>query len=632
MSITNALRAGVGQGLGMGWGDEGEAWLRAKLGDQSYEDNLKRIRDEYGAYSKENPWTSGATEFVGGALPGVGMMLIPGGQAAGAAQLARTTGSTLARMGGLGALTGAVSGSGSAKEGSRLEGGATGAGIGGILGVGLPLGMQTTGGAYRWLRERLGASPAYVTERAAAKANKALADSQLEPSDITRVMGADRGMGVPSVVANVDRGLSDLAETVAQRTGRGARQIEQTLEAQKLGSRERVHQQIVKALKPGDYYDDVATITKQMRANADPAYKLAYSHGTVTDPEVLKFMKLPQFQQGAKEAEKLLAAEGRSLPLNNNTVEYFDQVKRGLDTLIEGQTDAVTGKVTNLGRIYGVKKNEFLEALDLAVPDYGKARALYKGDADILTAMRSGINDFGKMDHEQVAKLVAKMGPDERDAFRTGVSRDLYGRIMGPSSSRNSAQNLLAPEQLSKLQILFDNPGEFKLFQAALQRESQLFNQSGRILAGAQTLKRKLMAEDFASESGVGQAIASTVTGGWAGSLMSLFGAANRSGAMTDKKAARLAEMLMSKDPHEVAAVVRILEEQAKSAIPKALRAGVAEAGVVTGAASSMWPAPAGEMQRQDIEPDMQGAPALSGPDIEADIEADAKAEAAAKP
>jgi len=203
---------------------------------------------------------------------------------------------------------------------------------------------------------------------------------------------------------------------------------------------------------------------------------------------------------------------------------------------------------------------------------------------------------------------------------------------MGPSSSRNSAQNLLAPEQLSKLQALFDSPGEFKLFQAAMQREAQLFNQSGKILAGAQTGKRLEMAKDFASEPGVGQAIASTVTGGWAGSLMSLFGAANRSGAMTDKKAARLAEMLMSKDPHEVAAVVRILEEQAKSAIPKAFRAGVAEAGVVTGAASSIWPAPASEMRRQDIEADMQGAPALSGPDIEADIEADAKAEAAAKP
>ncbi len=29
----NAARAFLGQGLGMGWGDEAEAWLRSKLGD-----------------------------------------------------------------------------------------------------------------------------------------------------------------------------------------------------------------------------------------------------------------------------------------------------------------------------------------------------------------------------------------------------------------------------------------------------------------------------------------------------------------------------------------------------------------------------------------------------------------------
>ncbi len=86
---VGAARAAIGQGLGMGWGDEGEARLRSKLGQGQYEDLVKQIRSEYGQYAKENPYTAGALEFGGGALPGVAAMMIPGGQAAGVAQLLR---------------------------------------------------------------------------------------------------------------------------------------------------------------------------------------------------------------------------------------------------------------------------------------------------------------------------------------------------------------------------------------------------------------------------------------------------------------------------------------------------------------------------------------------------------------
>ena len=51
---TNLARAAIGQGLGMGWGDEAEAWLRAKSGEGDYEQNLSKIRKEYGQFSKEN--------------------------------------------------------------------------------------------------------------------------------------------------------------------------------------------------------------------------------------------------------------------------------------------------------------------------------------------------------------------------------------------------------------------------------------------------------------------------------------------------------------------------------------------------------------------------------------------------
>ena len=619
---VGATRAVLGQGLGMGWGDEGEAWLREKLGQGQYEDLVKQIRQEYGQYAKENPYTAGSLEFAGGALPGVAAMMIPGGQAAGAAQLQRSTLGALGRLAATGAVTGAVAGSGAANEGERATGAGVGAVVGGALGVGAPVALRGTGAAGKWLRERLFPTESVITNRAAQKMTQALGQDQIPPSEITNVIAADRAMNVPSVVANVNPALVDLAEAVAQRTGAGARKVEKTLTEQRMGSRERSYQQVSKNLNPGEYYDDLAKLQADMKTRAGPAYQQAYAHGEVTDPAVLDFLKLPQFQQGLSEAQKLLAAEGRQLDMSKPTVEVLDQVKRGLDTLIEKQTDPITGKTTALGRIYTLKKNEFLKELDRAVPDYELARGIYAGGAELSDAMRKGLNEFKKMDHEQVLKLVSGMGQSEKEAFRTGVARDLYSKIMDPSGNFNAAQRVIgSPEMQAKLQPLFDSPAHFDLFKNAMEREAQLFHQSNRVLGGSQTGKRTQMREELESGPGVGEAIGQAITGGFWSSLAGMASRAVRSGEMTEKTAAKLSEMLMAKDPHEVAAVVKLLEDHATRAAPKAVRASALEAGTVTGTTAAISPPPQTNEPAPNIETDL-AAPSttIEGPDIEADL------------
>jgi hypothetical protein len=613
-----AARAAIGQGLGMGWGDEGEAWLRSKAGSDSYETNLNKIRQEYGQYSKEHPYISGAAEFAGGALPGVAMLLTPGGQVAGAQQLARTGGGALARLAATGAGVGAVSGAGSALEDSRASGAVAGGVIGGALGAALPIAMRGGSGAYNWLKERLSASPQAVEHNAARKMSNAMRESDMTPQQIEATLAQDKSRNIPSVVANANPALVDLAEAVAQRTGKGARKIEDTLVEQKLGSRERTQQQVTKGLQPGDYYDDIANLQQDLRTKAAPHYEAAYRHGPVTDPEVLKFMKLPQFQQAQKEADKLLAAEGRAADLNSNTVETLDHVKRGLDALIEKQTDPVTGKISSLGRVYTQKKNEFLAALDAAVPEYASARAVYRGDAELMDAMRKGINDFGKLDHEQVIKMVGKMSDGEKDAFRTGVARDLYDKIMKPAGNFNAAQRLIgSPEMQAKLQPLFDNPGQFQLFKSSLERESQLFNQANKVLGGSPTGKRMQMRENLEDNSGVGEAILGAATGSWKNSLMNAALGGLRKGQMTEKTATKLSDMLMAKDPHEVASVVKLLEEHAAREAPKAARASAAELGAVTGTASAISPSPYPEEPAVSIEDKQPDLGLHLGPGIE---------------
>lgn len=635
--FIGGARAAIGQGLGMGWGDEAEAWLRSKLGNESYEDNLKKVRDEYAQYSQQYPVTSGTSEFLGGAAPGVAMMLYPPTRQAGAQRIQSAAAATASRvpawakLAGAGGVTGAIGGAGSATEGERGSGAFSGGVMGTTLGLAVPAGIRATKGASSWLRERLFPTDALVERKAAEKMAEAMAQDKMTTAQMQAQLAQDKAMGVPSVVANTNPALADLAEAVAQRTGTGARKIEKTLMEQKLGARERAHQQTVKALNPGDYYDDLTKLQDEMKTLAGPAYQQAYSYGVVDDPAVLKYLKLPQFKQAMGEAQKLLAAEGRKLDMRQPTVEVLDQVKRGLDVLIEGQTDAVTGKTTSLGRIYTQKKNEFLKALDTAVPDYELARGIYAGGAELQDAMRKGINEFNKMDHEQVIKLVSGMGEAEKHAFRTGVARDLYDKIMKPSGNFNAAQRLIgSPEMQAKLQPLFDNPAQFELFKSAMEREAQLFNQSSKILGGSPTGKRMQMRESLEDGSGIGDAMLGAVTGGWKASLANAVVSGLRKGQMTEKTSAKLSEMLMSKDPHEVAAVVKILDDYAAGAVPKAARASAVEGGATTGTASAVFPAPQGEAPEANVESDISAEEKetpITGPDIEADIEAESKKE-----
>lgn len=653
--LVGATRALLGQGLGMGWGDEAEAYLRSKLGTQPYEQALAQIRREYAQYAQENPVAQTVSEFAGAALPGVAMMFVPGMQPA----AATSTAGALGRLMASGALTGAVSGAGSALEGERGAGSVTGGVIGGVVGLGAPVALRGASGAARWLRDRLAPTEESIQRRASEKFTRAMGESGVTPQQIEQRLAADRALGVPSVVANADPALTDLAEAVAQRTGRGARRVESTLVEQKLGARERAHQQVVRGLHPGDYYADEQKLVEGLRAKATPAYEAAYAHGAVDDPLINRILQHPTFQDAYQRGRRIaesqaLAARLRgedpkkyllpeiykptgavdtltNAPIMELTavpdVRTLDYVKRGLDDLIDagykGSSSVGKGQSSALRDL----RNQFVAAIDRKVPAYRDVRRMYAGDMEVIEAMRLGLNDFGKLDHEQVIRAVSKMSQAEKEAFRTGVARDLYGKIMNPSTNFNAAQRIIGSQELqAKLQPLFDSPAHFNLFRGALEREAQLFNQANRVLGGSQTGKRLQMREALEESPGVGEAMATAVTGGFWPSLTGVAARALRSNTMTEPVADKLSRMLMSKDPHDVAAVVRLLQQHADEVTPRAVKARSSESGLSSGTTGALHPAPGAEVAPSEAIdaplPDLPGADAEGAPvrDIEQDI------------
>jgi hypothetical protein len=659
--FVGGARAALGQGLGMGWGDEAEAWLRSKLGGGSYDENLAKIRSEYAQYAERNPFMSGALEFAGGVAPGMAAMFVPGGQVAGAAQIGRSTAGALGKIAAsptaravtTGTVTGGISGAGSATEGQRGSGATTGAIVGGGAGVVLPPVMKGTGAAGSWLRDRLLPTESVVQSRAAEKVNRALAESNLPPGAIAARMSSDRALGVPSVVANTDPALADLAKAVAQRTGPGTRRVEKALTAQKLGARERTQQQVTRGLQPGDFYADEQQMIKDLRDKAKTVYDDAYAVGDVDDPRITEILKHPSFQGFFAKARQIAETEGLAAKLrgedpskyalpeiykpsgrfdaNGNEilelarlpdVRTLDYIKRGIDATIDsgfkgqGMSTAEASALRDLRRM-------FVGAIDENVPQYQAARQAYAGDMEVLDALRTGMNDFGKLDHEQVIELVGKMGNAEKQAFRTGVARDLYSRIMDPSRNFNAAERVIgSPEMQAKLMPLFDNPAEFQVFRAALTREAQLFHQANKVLGGSETAKNLFAREALDEGPGVGESVAHVITGGWSNALSNLALRALRSGQMSQDVSAKIADMLMSKNPAEVAAVVKLLEEQAARSGKQATRATATQMGTVSGTAAAIAPAPAPEGVEQPAIDEEAPAP-TSGPDIESDIAAE---------
>jgi hypothetical protein len=572
-------RAAIGQGLMMGWGDEAEAWLRSKLGDNGYEPELEQVQSEYGKYSAENPSSSTALEFAGGALPAVFVPEVTLPKILGSA----ATGAYKRGMG-LGALQGAIAGAGNAKEGERTLGAEYGAASGAALGAAIPALTRSGGAAINWLRERLAPTDSYIENRALGKVAGAIKEDELTPSNINRTVMYDQARGIPSTIANASPSLVDLADTVAQRSGPSGRLVDQVLGEQKAGARERVYQRARNEISSGNYYEDAERLADDLSAKAKPLYDAAYEHGIVDDSVINELLNSPRFKsafregkQIAKDRQTVARARGEdpseyqlvdvynSDPITGTPirtlpdVRTLDYIKKGIDSKIDTLFKA--GKKTDALNLKDMR-NELLNRLDDIVPAYKTARREYAGDKEVINAMEKGYKDFPHLDHEEVQSMVEKMSNAEKEAFKTGVVRNIHSIVMDPSNNMNAAAKVIqSPETQKSLSVLFDSPAHFDLFKSAMLREAQLYDQANRIMGGSQTGRRTQARERFEQGPDVSGVIADAARSGFRESLMNLGLGAIRSAQMPDKVAHKVSELLMSKDPHEVAAAVKALEQ-----------------------------------------------------------------------
>jgi hypothetical protein len=597
-SLANVGRA-VGQGLGLGFGDEAIARVRAKMEGRPYDEVVAEERAAYQQFQEKHPFVALGTELVAGAVPTIGMAMVPGAGTPGAVMGAGRMGmaasklaqympkfmtGTMGKAAGSAAVTGAVAGAGSETEGNRTSGALSGGATGAVLGPTVAKSIQLGGKGIKAVKNAIKPSPNAVEQRATNKVLEAMGRDEMDTQALRDRMLADKKLGVNSTIMDATPSMSTLGEAVVTRPGSGRKILGQGLNDRLEGGREAAASRALKDIGKGvDYTAQEDKLVGTLRSNANSLYDTAYAHGAVDDTRILKVLEDDTFKKAFKEAQAISSKEARAAELRGEDptrfklndiydldkdgnmvsvgkipdVRTLDYIKRGIDALIdkgykgEGMGKAEANALKDLRKAY-------IGVIDENVPEYAAARAKYAGDMEVLDALRMGRTDYlsPKMLPAEAKKLVDGMSDAERDALRAGVAQSLLTKVMDAPQQINAAQRIIgAPATRKRLEALFQDPNEYKVFEAALQRESELFRNAQDIVRGSRTANKTEALKDLKAGNGIfdiaGEAvdIAAGSPGSVVGRVLKYLQART---TLDEKTAGEVAKMLKSGTTQEV--------------------------------------------------------------------------------
>lgn len=408
---------------------------------------------------------------------------------------------------------------GSQKSKSLVEGGMLGGGIG-AASKAVGAGVRALGA---WLAREY---PENVMTQAVQK--------------ILKRMGQDQAAGGPTATQALDLineanqigpsashkplTLADVGgENVRALAGNVTRQPEsravgqQFLNQRDEGAAARLQQDIDKYVHGGDSMHKTTQAMLEARsAAARPAYEAAMDPAKVIDsPRIREIISDPTVKQGipagleSQRLEALAAGEPynpvasivdeagsiRGIP----NMRTLDAVKRGMDSQIEEERDAITGRLSQRGTMLNRVREQFVAELDHLNPDYAKARAIWGGYSSSLDAMRAGQAAF-RSSPEEIAAEIRGMTPANQEFYRLGVADAIRERLMKTGLSGDEAKAILKnPWTRDQLKPIFRTPADFDSFVDAVGREGRMFATRQKVIGNSSTAER--LAEDTSSEN-----------------------------------------------------------------------------------------------------------------------------------
>ena len=521
--VPTAARLGIKAVQGLPFAGEYFDEAMGKIGGEGVQQDLRNIQ---GAMDRQYPGTSTAAMIGGGVLGSIPMALA----AAPSATAAAGTG-LLARMG-LGAaigataggVEGAVSGYGAGNDGNRTasatERGVMGAALGGVIGGAAPAALSGLRGVFERIKGRdvNAIARELNVSTDAARTVKAF----LEADDFNSAAQALRRAGPDGMLADAGPNARTLLDQSIQVGGAGRRIAGEAVEARASAANPRINRTLDLLLgQPEGTKAASRGVSQRTAALRQQAYDRAYS--TPIDyagpgrkiEEVLGRVPPRVLSRAVQEADEAMIADGlrnmqimaqigpdgsvsfRQMP----NVQQLDYIKRALSEIGQGETDAITGRITGAGLRANKLAGELRDAIGEAAPAYRTATKL-GGDK---IAEQNAL-DLGRKllqpgtTREMVADQMANASREAKAAARRGlrtyiddtmanVTRTLGGTETDVREAAKLVTAMSSRANMDKVRTVLGDRAADRLF-SVLDEVAAQFETRAAVSSGSQTFGR----------------------------------------------------------------------------------------------------------------------------------------------
>lgn len=570
---TQRLRSAL-QGTSFKFADEAEAYLRS-LSGENYDTALADIRGKIKDYEKSRPVESGAIELSAGIPMALAASWLTGGTAT--PVVARTLLPTLARVAGVGAVQGGLTGAGGAEGDafSRLVGGTTGFVTGGIVAPAVVGGMKLVGGTILdpmmdYIRRKFGDRGAKIVETEIQRIQQ---QTGLDPDQIVqKIAGGEILAENPNILG--------IVRAYASGGGDASRTIRESLTTRPVALRQKTIEQMAAELNAGtepNVLKKFAQSEVERTTARNALYNKAYDEGGVITEEMLN--SLTDAMQRSPSAyeliNKLSQAQLKTRPfftmneagevtfIRPPTIRDMEIARRGLKADINRKYTSGEGDIAKELQPY----EETLRGLiNKSAPAVGEARAQAASDKLTTSSFNEGKNAFAKSpDQVQIdfEKLMTA-SPEAVSAYRAGIMAQIRNKMSmgGRTSMMANLENIESKEgQILRIIYPQDKVDDIlKLARVAAQSQKA----SGTVLGGSPT------AQTLMESKNIGMNISPQEIGAvFSGDAFTTMRVASKiiqknAPNLTPEQKQQVAKVLVSEDP---ALVLNALKDQSGMAI-----------------------------------------------------------------
>ena len=544
------------QGASLGTADEIEAALRSAFSDEDYKTIRDRIRAQQEQFKSDYPKTSLGLDIAGGLAVPAGILGSAYKAGKGAWQMAKTGAAA-------GAGAGAITGAGVAPEMSDIPASAaTYAATGGVLGGVAPSVIGFSGKIIKSLIDSTGLTNA--NKVATRKLSEFFDMDNLNPKQVQDMLDEYRRIGVPDpVIADITnnlRGLGYQSYIIPSKSKDAVESFLDSRNADLAMSLSRGLEQKAGVKSQGkfgfDYIDDLA---RSQETAAKNAYPKAYTQDIPAAP-FRKYVDRDIFAKAYDEAKRRADVYGQTLPelsqIRNAqfiSTQIMHDIKRGLDDVIERETDKVTGKMSSYGADVAKVKKEFNDLIKYYNKDYAQANAKFADFAKLKEAYNDGL-DFLKIESSELVAKLKNMTPAEKESFRVGMISDIRNKLANFKGGDPSRLVFKSDRQKQSLKYAFDDEAQFKDFVRQVDYQNNLLKTQRKVLGGSRTHENAVTSIEDLNTAG------KVVRGDFLGAVGDIFkrGYARASG-MTPEVSETMKKMMFTPSPYRQKEILDII-------------------------------------------------------------------------